>query len=492
MPEPQQQGALPGPRGVNHWLRRLSLFVLCVLFVVGAVYPLRHVPIVRTTLLALIASLHSAYDTSQFEPDITGPKDQIPAASNASKFHSTFVLAAGREETFWPTKIGPYRIVIEHPSPDIGQGEDLKNASTSSSIRHSFLFQAENSDSSALRPFAHSAQEILRAAANEWELCDQVRRLTEHGGELPAELLMKPDDVLRAAQAGKRLTCRPFALLLVELCTLKGCTSRLLGLSSDGNAFEHAVTEAYLPEEGRWVVLDPDFNIAYRREGRWLSAAELHDAWVALKRQIEANLGTNDREKVGTWLKAHRRELPSLTQVEVVPLGDAGQTLRDSNLPSSSTGMGLDWYEQVFYPVRNDYLTSTYPFGHDVRVRQYLLNSDAALPNPPICPEAVPLSDRRAVYWPSGRTSVTISPDSAAAAQSSSLPVLVLELSTYTPNFRHFEISRDDGPPEKFTGARYAVDLGSQPQDMSITAVNHAGVHGEATTVRIVRSSPAR
>ena len=45
-------------------------------------------------------------------------------------------------------------------------------------------------------------------------------------------------------------------------------TARELGLSASGTSFDHAVVEVYMPEHSKWVLVDPDFNIVYRKHGR--------------------------------------------------------------------------------------------------------------------------------------------------------------------------------------------------------------------------------
>ena len=119
-----------------------------------------------------------------------------------------------------------------------------------------------------------------------------------------------------------------------------------------GTASDHAVCEVYVPDLGKWIVVDPDFNVAYRKGRVWLNAYELQQAWHELK----ATYGVEDLRQLSSPLgrtpPAVRQSIASRMGVKMVLLGPAGEDLRQSNLYNSScTGMNLEFFEFVSYPL---------------------------------------------------------------------------------------------------------------------------------------------
>ncbi|MEO2030953.1 MAG: hypothetical protein ABGZ35_02595, partial [Planctomycetaceae bacterium] len=100
--------------------------------------------------------------------------------------------------------------------------------------------------------FARQIDRVIGHTGDSFAWSQQIRELAPHGStDLPENC--NRSDLLRHAAAGKPLSCYYFAHLLQATCLVRGFTSRVLGLSSNGTTFEHAVTEVYLPELEKWV-----------------------------------------------------------------------------------------------------------------------------------------------------------------------------------------------------------------------------------------------
>ncbi len=254
------------------------------------------------------------------------------------------------------------------------------------SILRPLPFFHEETDHAAFQAFVRELKAALGGGipADPFTLCDAVRRLAPHG--VPADDPgPEPAGCLVAAAGEGPLLCQHFATLAAHALLAVGYDSRVLGISADGSAFEHAVLEYYEPAARRWVLLDPDFNLAYRRAadwpsadaGAWLSARDLHRAAVDL-----AARGLDSRDAAVV-----RRE----TGIEAVTLGDAGAALRASHLRYDRDAAGrrsLLWlFRTVFYRARNDFLTVDHPPGHPDAVRQYVLWDGPPDALPPVCPE---------------------------------------------------------------------------------------------------------
>ncbi|MHB0878544.1 MAG: transglutaminase domain-containing protein [Anaerolineae bacterium] len=97
-------------------------------------------------------------------------------------------------------------------------------------------------------------------------------------------------DILRAAAEGKQFQCGHFAMTYVDCARALGWPARLTGISvasceaprdyQIGN-IGHAIVEIWSNELEKWVALDPDVNVYYRRSGVPLNAVEIRDAWLS-------------------------------------------------------------------------------------------------------------------------------------------------------------------------------------------------------------------
>ncbi len=320
--------------------------------------------------------------------------------------------------------------------------------------------------------FAEACEKVLDGRHDPFEICDRLRGLTEHGVADRPPGMDDPHQLLRLARSGTPLTCRPFALLLGHALITRGYTARLLGMSRDGSRLGHAATEVYLPQHGQWVLIDCDFNVAYRRAGQWLGALDLQQAWSELKQQ----LGVDARlppDAVLDSVKRHKGRCGELSGVEVVALGAAGESLRERNMRGGSvTGMNLEFGQYLYYAHRNDYLGSHYPPGHPAAVKQFFLAAPPGKIIPPLIPEAEQLlaDQKPSINWPVGRTEVACTelPDGGTR----------LTLSTWAPNFSHFESRVATGPWEAIAGNQFDVPAKSRER-RSFRAVNTANLAGE-------------
>lgn len=454
--------------------RKFSLAaVAIVLLVILGVWLGRDEPPVRLSLLKGIEALYWVYDPSTPEGLVpTGPTSEMAdRLTKSAPLNATQTLPWKHETT---------TLTVVWPDRDIGQGKNPVPPE-SPTLPHKIKFDSENLASPLLDPLRNLGKEFVEQSENEFDLCNNLRSTTIHGQDFREDIYSKPDEFLSLAKKGKRLTCRHFSIAYVGLASLKGYTSRVLGLSQTGDRFNHAVVEIYSPDLGKWVMIDPDFNITYRHKGVPLSAAELHDAWTELKRQSQLKTGVTDAQQTLSWLAANKAAIPGLTGIEVVPLGRVGEDLRRTNLEwGSDTGMGLEWYEYVFYRCRNDYLTGYYPFAHPRRVRQFVLQEDIAAGPPRVCPEALVINDRREVYWPVGRVIVSL----PSIDHDDSAEAIVLQLSTYTPNFQSFEVSENGAAWSTHNLPSYEWKLRPGKHELRFRTANLGGVRGEVTTVR--------
>lgn len=320
-----------------------------------------------------------------------------------------------------------------------------------------------------------------------FQVSNALRSLTRHG---PLDAVNERVDTdielyLELAQRGVPLYCRPFALLYGAVCTNKGYVSRVVGLSKDGSQANHAVCEVYMPQHSKWVLVDPDFNLAYRRSGEWLNAGELQQAWRVAKEHVRGFA-----EPSFDWrqaLRSRRRELDQLLGIEWVALGSAGEGLRERNLRQGSpTGLNLELFEYVTYATRDDYLGQEYIYGHPARWTQYVSLPTVDSPLPAICPEGYRVtSPEEQIYWHVGRIAIAVVDEEASITNKVTVRMQPL---TWMPNFDRFESRVDGGSWASVAQFPYEWELRIGQNSIEMRAVNALGVIGETVQVEVALS----
>jgi hypothetical protein len=345
------------------------------------------------------------------------------------------------------------------------------NQAWSGALTH---FRHEDLSSEAVAKFVDQAGDIL-ATDNLFELANRLRSLTLHGEYVDSGSDTDPSRYLALAQRQVPLTCRYFAMMYSALAAAKGYTTRCLGLSRYGDANDHAVCEVYAPEFHKWILVDPDFNIVYRKGGEYLNAKELQTVWVDLKNHLGNYIACSRPPQVD---KAEIARFPEWTGVEVVVLGKAGEPLRASNLRGASwTGMNLEFFEYITYPNRNDFLSHHYPFGHPARWQQSFVRAAQQDPWPVICADCYESSAPDSLYWPAGRTNLRPNRGEGNC--------VVWDIFTWTPNFDHLEFRLDEQAWQRLDAACLKQPLREGRNALEIRSVNRVGLRGEPTLVSI-------
>lgn len=87
--------------------------------------------------------------------------------------------------------------------------------------------------------------------------------------------------------------CAQYAQVLLQSLAALGLQARYVEIGSVDNPYAHFLTEVWSNEFNKWVLLDPDFNLHFERNGVPLSALEIHDALVRSQlSDVDVILGT--------------------------------------------------------------------------------------------------------------------------------------------------------------------------------------------------------
>ena len=131
----------------------------------------------------------------------------------------------------------------------------------------------------------HASEFAAQRALKRW-----VRSRWDHGWSLSFERVQDALDILREAERGEHFNCGFYNRVFVECARALGWVARPVAIGVQDVGFPrglnvgnvgHSVPEIWSNEFRKWVILDPDLNVHYERDGLPLSALEIHDAWLS-------------------------------------------------------------------------------------------------------------------------------------------------------------------------------------------------------------------
>jgi hypothetical protein len=158
----------------------------------------------------------------------------------------------------------------------------------------------------------HDSEFQAQCALKRW-----VRSRWDHGWSLSCDKVKDALDILHEADRGEHFNCGFYNRVFVECARALGWVARPIGIGVAEGAFPrghnvgnvgHSVPEIWSNQYRKWVLLDPDLNLHYLREGVPLSALELHDAWLS-----------GEAEAVEAVQEEPAFALPTGGHVELVP-----------------------------------------------------------------------------------------------------------------------------------------------------------------------------
>jgi hypothetical protein len=136
---------------------------------------------------------------------------------------------------------------------------------------------------------SYSLASVVSGAGTDFEKVQRmsrwVRQRWEHNGDRVASPA-DPISILKFAEAGQRFRCVEYSIVLSGALNSIGIRSRVVGLkTSDVETREsgagHVVSEAYLGDQKKWVMVDGQWDVIPMLGARPLSAIELQAALAA-------------------------------------------------------------------------------------------------------------------------------------------------------------------------------------------------------------------
>ncbi len=249
-------------------------------------------------------------------------------------------------------------------------------------------------------------------------------------------------DILERAEKGERFFCSEYTTTYIQLLASFGITARYVGLFKG-----HAVAEVWSEDYNKWVVIDPTFNLYYEMDGIPINALELHNIWVQ-----------------GDWRGVN------------VVLGNKGKEIEKYPFKL------IDYYENFFIRMRNDWFTNLYPRWHPKSnsIMNGLEWSDRYTKNEiRIANETDRTED---LYWTLNQVYITLVDYDVLQDGI----ILRVYLDTVTPNFDKFLISLNGGKDMVYiTEPVFEWKLQKGLNILKVTSINKFGIKGKSAIISI-------
>ncbi len=254
--------------------------------------------------------------------------------------------------------------------------------------------------------------------------------------------------------------CNFFPLFYCQILLCMGYQSRLVRITRTARLIQntpsgpfyqefHGMTEVWSNQFKKWILMDPDLNLHYEKNGIPMNMLEIH----------------NERyEKSPSDMKVIRG------------IHTAGDCNADEKTDADSM---IQYHSYIEIPdMRNDWATNFYFRGHPKRSdRASLCWLDELMP-PIFClrPTSSHTDD---FYWTLNQTEVKVKKTSDIHS------ALALAFETFTPNFKWFEIKQDDLPETVSADAVFEWRLHPGKNRLEVRSVNQYGICGISSRIEI-------
>jgi len=330
-------------------------------------------------------------------------------------------------------------------------------------------FNYEDSALVNLREKYH-LREVVSGASDEWAaqlmLMQWVHDRIKNGD--PKQFPTHAQDILEFAAKGEKFWCTYFAITYVETAQALGWQARPIGVDRrhgpEGlGSTHHGVAEVWSNQFGKWVVIDPQSNLHFEKNGVPLSAWEIRAEWLK-------NNGANVDHVVGApphskkknpaivwWARKDEDETATYFWLYVTDHANMGIDGTTSKLifPQDSANAHSTWYQND-----SDNQRGTPHLGY---VRHLFL----------------PTEEINDAYWTVGVINVDVKDGSKGSIRFS--------VESYCPNRSGYEVSFDERSPELVkdeTAVKWNLHQGRNT--LRLRTLNRGDIRGPETAMTLV------
>lgn len=201
----------------------------------------------------------------------------------------------------------------------------------------------------------------------------------------------------KRAKKGEAFYCQVFAMAVIEVSRALGYHGRLVSLSHEGVGYQHGVAEIWVPDLGKWVVFDADFNLFYGSPTEPLSATEVSET-LSRKRELPVVHGRSAPNRPYASNRAFSVER-SYNNIEWAFRNDFWSNKYFRGHPNKSDGNSLIWSGNSTRSNRLTYKSTT----SDPRIANFSILSYAFKPVS-FDRQTATLSGELAIHYPDARS----------------------------------------------------------------------------------------
>ncbi|MCR5889457.1 transglutaminase-like domain-containing protein [Hymenobacter sp. J193] len=215
------------------------------------------------------------------------------------KFIYTIVALCFLSFASTPAQAQFFAALAEQPEPAL-EFEDAPDAAG-----YTFQYSPPSTDYLVRFREMYGLDEAMQGANTDLErvqaLSKWVHNRLEHDGRQD----LKTRDafaILRAAMLGKSVQCVEFGAVLTTALNAVGIPARPLYLKAHNadtrsSAGGHALTEAWLPDQSKWIMVDSQFDIVPLLAGQPVNAVELQQALATNPKSLSISTSTEANSK---------------------------------------------------------------------------------------------------------------------------------------------------------------------------------------------------
>lgn len=280
-------------------------------------------------------------------------------------------------------------------------------------------------------------------------------------------------DILAAVEAGHDFNCGYFAITLMQCLLSLGFVARNLSIckpasewmAEDEGNIGHSIVEFWSHQYHKWILLDPDLNVHYERDGVPLSVLEIHRAWV-----------TRCWDEVSM--------LTGVVPFRVTDKAVSGAGTTFANLDNETAEFQIfgwhevgDYYSHVTLQMRNT--------QHSIEASAPTLNWVDELTPPRLVSYNSPTggtftSNVNDLYWSVDQVQINLQVDAEAWAQREA--ALAVSLDHSMPNLDRLLV-RIDGEPWRETDPVFTWHLRPGKNQIMAKGVNRFGREGHVSRI---------
>ncbi|MEX0702126.1 MAG: hypothetical protein WD069_08520 [Planctomycetales bacterium] len=334
--------------------------------------------------------------------------------------------------------------------------------------RSKLVFQAANYDDPLLAHLRqeYRLEEVVAGAEDEWGKQLLLKEWVHDRipGGTPKVNVRHAAEILEQAAKGETFWCTYYAITYTECALALGWQARKIGVDRNhgpegAGSTHHGVSEVWSNRFRKWILIDPQSNLHFEKDGVPLSAWEIRAEWLRNGGQkVDHVVGVPPRAEkrnpaIVWWKRADEDETACyfwlyVSDHALAPEGDRGVKFL---FPQDDANKDLVWYQNA-----GENGEKHRGYRHDL---------------------FVPTQRIEDVYWTVG----IVEPRIASATDGT----IRLGLDSYCPNRTAYEIARDDGTWEAISGASFEWQPKSGVNVLKLRTVSAGGVTGPVATLRL-------